>query len=112
MDDAPAIVDKSLSQYHTYEDYLDSQITDLDHKYLQDEELARQLVELGYHGTGETLKRAQFDKKKAEEQKKDKKESNAPKQLFSAGCVFGPDKPFLAALAAREEAVTQGKLTV
>jgi hypothetical protein len=32
---------------HRYEDYLDSQITGTDMYYLEDLELARQLVELG-----------------------------------------------------------------
>ena len=47
----------SLDQYATYEDYLDSQISGTDMFYLEDEDLARQLVELGYRGSGETLKR-------------------------------------------------------
>lgn len=46
-----------LQRYETYEDYLDDQTTPLDLKYLQDENLARKLVELGYRGSGETLKR-------------------------------------------------------
>ena len=40
----------------SYEDFLDSQITATDLYYLEDEELARQLVELGYRGSGEVLK--------------------------------------------------------
>ena len=32
---------------------------------LQDEELARQLVELGYRGSGEVLKREEFEARKA-----------------------------------------------
>ena len=31
---------------------------------IQDEELARQLVELGYRGSGEVLKREEFEAKK------------------------------------------------
>jgi hypothetical protein len=38
--------------------------------------------------------------------------SGTNKPLCSAGLTFGADRPFLAALAAREEAVAQGKLTV
>merc|ERR1711865_1359232 len=60
----------SLEQYATYEDYLDSQISETDMYYLEDEDLARQLVELGYRGTGETLKRNEFEaRKKAENQR-------------------------------------------
>ena len=46
-----------VEQYETYEDYLDSQLTPTDLDYLEDEELARQLVELGYRGLGDTLHR-------------------------------------------------------
>ena len=46
-----------VEQFETYEDYLDSQLTETDLDYLEDEELARQLVELGYRGLGDTLHR-------------------------------------------------------
>ena len=45
-----------VAEFATYEDFLDSQITQQDLFYLEDEELARQLVELGYRGNGEVLK--------------------------------------------------------
>ena len=32
--------------------------------YLEDEDLARQLVELGYRGSGDTLKREEFEARK------------------------------------------------
>lgn len=32
--------------------------------YLEDQELARQLIEVGYHGKGEILTREQFEQKK------------------------------------------------
>lgn len=38
--------DASVEKYITYEDYLDAQITAHDRKYLEDDELARQLVHL------------------------------------------------------------------
>ena len=47
----------SLEQFASYEDYLDAQVSETDMYYLEDEELARQLVELGYRGSGDTLKR-------------------------------------------------------
>ena len=34
-----------------------AQVTETDMYYLQDEDLARQLVELGYRGSGDTLQR-------------------------------------------------------
>ena len=35
-------------KYDTYEEYLDSLVSEEDHKYLQDEEMARAIAELGY----------------------------------------------------------------
>ena len=52
-------------RFARYEEYLDSQITRTDLFYLEDEELARDLVELGYRGSGEILKRDEFEAKKA-----------------------------------------------
>ncbi len=40
------VADDAL-KYDTYEQYLDSQITQMDLFYLEDQDLARQLVELG-----------------------------------------------------------------
>ena len=53
---------------------LSAQISPMDLYYLEDQDLARQLVELGYRGSGETLKREEFDarKKAAEEAKASK----------------------------------------
>lgn len=94
-----------------YEDYLDNQVTPVDMYYLEDEEMARQLVELGYRGDGEILRREEFDARKeaafiAAQQRANKK----PKKLASAGKNFD-GKPLLKALAQREEAVRNGKLT-
>lgn len=54
-----------VTKFDTYEDFLDSQITELDLFYLQDIEIIRKLVECGFRGTGEVLKRNEFDKHKA-----------------------------------------------
>ena len=40
--------DEELDKYETYEQYLDSLVSEEDHKYLQDEEMARAIAELGY----------------------------------------------------------------
>lgn len=93
------------------QEYLDSQISPVDLFYLEDEDLARQLVELGYRGSGETLKREEFEaRKKAGEEAKLSKLRNQPKLLCSAGKDFS-HFPFLHALAEREELVRNGKLT-
>lgn len=122
-----------LHAFATYEDYLDKQITETDKFYLevrvvggarrwdrapncgappaQDEELARQLIELGYRGSGETLKREEFEARKRAEREKHVQKVAAPKQLASAGKDLSRF-PFLQALANREELVRNGKLTV
>ena len=105
------IVDGIVGEFATYEDYLDSQITETDLFYLEDEELARQLVELGYRGSGETLKRDEFESRKhAIQAARESKLRAAPKALSSAGKDVG-GFPFLASLAEREEMVRNGKLT-
>lgn len=40
-------LEAEATQFDTYEDYLDSQIQKIDLYYLEDEDMARQLVELG-----------------------------------------------------------------
>ena len=57
IDDSSAANLDIVEQFDTYEDYLDSQLTDTDLFYLEDEEMARQLVELGYRGLGDTIRR-------------------------------------------------------
>ena len=104
--------DSIALQYDTYESYLDSQITPVDLYYLEDEDLARQLVELGYRGSGETLKREEFEsRKRAAENARLSKQRNAGKiRLASAGLDLS-NFPFLQALSDREEMVRSGKLT-
>ena len=122
-------------EFATYEDYLDSQISQTDMYYLevrthasepsgatavavltlcngaQDEDLARQLVELGYRGSGETLKREEFAARKKQEREKHLQKETVPKPLYSMGKDLA-NFPFLQALANREELVRNGKLTV
>ncbi|PRP84153.1 hypothetical protein PROFUN_04144 [Planoprotostelium fungivorum] len=94
--------DAIVAEYATYEEYLDSQISAKDLYYLEDEDLARQLVELGYRG-GE-LKREEFDQRKRNaESLKSKKSSNLlPRALASTGKDLS-SSPFLSALAERED---------
>ena len=68
--DYEELFDNSLDPFQTYEEYLDSHITDEDRYYLQDIELARQLKEqgtqinLGYHSKTEILSKEAFYLKK------------------------------------------------
>eukprot|EP00947_MAST-08B_sp_MAST-8B-sp1_P002598 g2598.t1 len=100
----------ALDKFQTYEDYLDDQISTEDMFYLEDEDLARQLVELGYRGSGETLKREEFEARKKAAREKNSKKQNAPKVLASVNADL-TNYPFLQALANREELVRAGKLT-
>mmetsp|Transcript_23993 Transcript_23993/g.33017 ORF Transcript_23993/g.33017 Transcript_23993/m.33017 type:complete len:238 (-) Transcript_23993:221-934(-) len=104
-------VDYVTAEFNTYEDYLDMQITPTDLYYLEDIELARQLVELGYRGNGEVLRREEFEaRKEAAEVARRQKLHNKPKKLASAQKDL-TGYPLLQALAQREEAVRNGKLT-
>merc|ERR1712013_48060 len=100
--------------YATYEDYLDEQVTERDLFYLCDEELARELVELGYRGSGDTLNRKQFEEKKREFQELNNKNilkrGRQQIELFSYGIDLSSNR-FLAELAKREELVRNGKVT-
>eukprot|EP00193_Tetraselmis_chui_P019714 CAMPEP_0177779722 /NCGR_PEP_ID=MMETSP0491_2-20121128/16770_1 /TAXON_ID=63592 /ORGANISM="Tetraselmis chuii, Strain PLY429" /LENGTH=222 /DNA_ID=CAMNT_0019299343 /DNA_START=111 /DNA_END=777 /DNA_ORIENTATION=- len=93
--------DAAIDEFETYEDYLDRQITSTDLYYLEDIELARQLVELGYRGNGEIIKRQEFEARK---------EAAESKEAINAGRNLD-GYPLLQALGQREEAVRNGKLT-
>ncbi|RYH05073.1 DUF4464 domain-containing protein, partial [archaeon] len=67
----------------TYEDYLDSQLTSHDMNYLEDEEMARQLVELGYRGLGDTIRREDFEARKKMLLERSTQKHIAPRKLTS-----------------------------
>ncbi|XP_066514245.1 cilia- and flagella-associated protein 299-like [Hoplias malabaricus] len=104
-----AAVDSIVNEFHSYEDFLDSQITPLDRYYLEDEELARQLVELGLRGSGEVLKKEEFQTRKAAAEALRLSNRTQQKTLASAGKELKDN--FLRALAEREEANRSGKMT-
>jgi Domain of unknown function (DUF4464) len=105
------LADRQPTSFATYEDYLDSQVSPLDLFYLEDEDLARQLVELGHTGYGDTLKREEFEARKKAEHEKHQHRESAPKPLASMGKDL-TGKPLLQALASREELLRNGKLSV
>ncbi|KAJ3105801.1 hypothetical protein HK100_003818 [Physocladia obscura] len=104
------VTDTTVTEFATYEDYLDSQITPIDLYYLEDKELARQLVELGYRGSGEPLKREEFDARKKASETFRLAKRLATKVLASQGKDLHGSS-FLQALADREEPNRSGKLT-
>nr|XP_020759984.1 uncharacterized protein C4orf22 homolog isoform X4 [Odocoileus virginianus texanus] len=110
QDEASTTVDNIVTQFNTYEDFLDSQITTLDLYYLEDEGLARQLVELGYRGTGEVVRREDFEARKAAIEIARLAERTQKKTLTSAGKDLHDN--FLKALAAREEDNRSGKSVI
>ncbi|KAI6051027.1 CFAP299 [Marmota monax] len=109
QDEALMALDNIVTQFNTYEDFLDSQITTVDLYYLEDESLARQLVELGYRGTGEIIKRADFEARKAAIEIARLAERTQKKALTSAGKDLKDN--FLKALAVREEDNRNGKVS-
>lgn len=78
--------------------------------YLEDEELARQLVELGYRGLGDTLHREDFELRKRLLLERTNQKHVAPRQLANLDKDL-TGYPFLQSLASREELVLTGKLT-
>uniref|UniRef100_A0ABI7ZZ12 Cilia- and flagella-associated protein 299 n=1 Tax=Felis catus TaxID=9685 RepID=A0ABI7ZZ12_FELCA len=76
---------------------------------LKDEGLARQLVELGYRGTGEVVKREDFEARKAAIEIARLAERTQKKTLTSAGKDLQDN--FLKALAVREEDNHNGKVS-
>ncbi|XP_032738094.1 cilia- and flagella-associated protein 299 [Lontra canadensis] len=109
QDDGVGSVDNIVTQFSTYEDFLDSQITTVDLYYLEDESLARQLVELGYRGTGEVVKREDFEARKAAIEIARLAERTQKKTLTSAGKDLQDN--FLKALAVREEDNRNGRVS-
>ncbi|KAK9849393.1 hypothetical protein WJX84_000915 [Apatococcus fuscideae] len=103
--------DPIIDENETYEDYLDKQITPTDLFYLEDLELARQLVDLGYHGNEEILPREEFEarKKAAEELRASRLTKKTHKLAHMGKDLIG--YPLLQALAEREENVRNGRLT-
>ena len=75
----------ALEQFADYEAYLDSQVSETDMYYLEDDEMARQLVELGYRGSGDTLKRDEFEARRRALRERGTQRANVPKALASHG---------------------------
>lgn len=99
-------------EFETYEDYLDSQVTPTDAYFLGDADLARRLVELGIRGSGEAVRREEFAARKAAAAAARRARlDRRPKKLACAGADLSRS-PLLRALAAREEAVRNGRLAV
>ncbi|KAA0717298.1 hypothetical protein E1301_Tti012248 [Triplophysa tibetana] len=107
-DDSGAIFPSEIGdEFRTYEDFLDSQIKPLDLYYLQDQEVARQLVELGHKGS--SLEREEFETMKAAAEASRLASKSQQKKLANAGKELKDN--FLRAMAEREEANRSGEMT-
>jgi hypothetical protein len=58
------MLDNTLEQFETYNDYLDSRMEENELFYLEDLELARQLIAVGSHGKGEIMTQEAFLQRK------------------------------------------------
>ncbi len=72
--------------------------------------MGRQLVELGYRGSGDTLRREDFEARKKMLHEKSNQKTNLPRQLASMDKDLN-NFPFLQALATREELVRTGNIS-
>ncbi|XP_050964981.1 cilia- and flagella-associated protein 299 isoform X1 [Labeo rohita] len=106
-DDRGVFAGETVEEFRTYEDFLDSQIKPLDLFYLKDQELARQLVELGHKGS--SLEREEFETRKAAAEASRLASGSQQKKLASTGKELKDN--FLRALAEREEANRSGEMT-
>nr|XP_027312783.1 cilia- and flagella-associated protein 299 [Anas platyrhynchos] len=93
--------------FGSYEQYLEAQVTPRDLYYLESEEVARQLARLGFIGSKDVLQREEFEAQQAAAAAL--MASASQKLLASTGKELKDN--FLQALAEREEANRDGKLS-
>tara|TARA_B110000208_G_scaffold18984_1_gene23337 strand:+ start:1785 stop:2540 length:756 start_codon:yes stop_codon:yes gene_type:complete len=106
---AAALTPDSLLHFDTYDDYLDSKVVEEDEFYLEDKELARELVKLGVRGGG-VLTRENFNEQRRIELQPTVKKKRVRKLVSEGKDLSG--FPVLEALAEREDLVRNGKLSV
>jgi hypothetical protein len=99
-----------VARFETYEEYLDSKITQEHLYYLGSRDVARQLFELGCVGGSEVMDRKKFEQKKRDlaEQKNIKRSAQVP--LTHVGCDLS-FSPLMAKLAEIEDEVRNGQKT-
>jgi hypothetical protein len=93
---------EEISKSQTYAQFLDSFVTEEDKKYLEDEELARDVKELYSLNKGEIRSKADFDMKKKEMEESNKEEENIELKYFSEDMKY-KNGTFLAQLKQREK---------
>lgn len=100
--------DKNILEFNNYEEYLDQQVTAEDLFYLEDQDAARRIVELGYKGK-DFLSRQEFEAARQLALAGPLKRKDSTEFVCSAGKTF-EEGTLLNALAKREELVRTGKL--
>lgn len=100
--------ERNILDFKSYEDYLDQQVTGEDLFYLEDQDAARKIVELGYKGK-DFLSREEFEAARQLALVGPQKRKESTELVCSAGANF-EEGSFLSALAKREELVRTGKL--
>ncbi|PFH34785.1 flagellar/basal body protein [Besnoitia besnoiti] len=103
-------MEDTLVKFETYEDYLDSHITDTDRFYLEEEQLARQLVEIGCL-RGAVLSREAFYAGKEQLEASRRSTHHSPQKLLCSSGKELSGSIVLRHLAAREDLVKSGKLS-
>ena len=99
----------AVAHFETYESYLDSIASWQDMFYLEDQALARAVVELGYRGTAEFMKRREFKERRAEYEASKVARDAREDALASEGLEL--EDPLLRALADREADNREGSLS-
>lgn len=100
--------DRNILDFGSYEEYLDQQVTGEDIFYLEDQDAARRIVELGYKGR-DFLSREEFEAARQLALAGPLKRKESTELVCSAGKTF-EEGSLLSALARREELVRTGKL--
>ena len=98
-----------VAQFDTYEEYLDSRITQDHIYYLGSRETARQIYELGCAGGPDVMARKKFEQKKQElaDQKTTKRNSQVPLAHLNVDKMC--DSPLMQKLASIEDDVRNGQ---
>jgi len=99
---------KQIAEYATYEEFLDSKVTEVDLEYLEDRNMARKLVELGYRGDREGYSKPAFHQIKDAFMRRQRNSQRGEYHVLSAGVDYDNNN-MLRALQQREEANRTGK---
>lgn len=101
-------IDENLENINSYNEFLSRFVTHDDLVYLEDEALARDVVELYENNKGDIRCKEDFERKKREYELRGQEDKNDEKPLYSQGKDF-PKGSFLDELKKREPEVRNGR---